>query len=135
MHTSLKHIRGINQELADAFEKHGIATSEAFLAAARTPSNRRELAAKTQVDTRMILELANRCDLTRLKGVGGVYSDLLEETGVDTVRELAGRLGENLHKKILEVNEAKRLTLSPPTLDAVKNWIAQAKEMPAGIEY
>jgi predicted flap endonuclease-1-like 5' DNA nuclease len=135
MHTSLKQIKGINQALADAFKKHGIASSEDFLAAARTPSSRKELSAKTQVDGKMILELANRCDLTRLKGVSGVYSDLLEETGVDTVRELAGRIAENLHKKMLETNEAKRLTQRPPALGAVKSWIAQAKGMAAGIEY
>lgn len=35
-----------------------------------------------------MLELANRADLARIKGIAGVYSDLLEEAGVDTIKEL-----------------------------------------------
>ena len=35
------------------------------------------------------------------------YSDLLEESGVDTIVELAKRIPDNLHAKMHEVNEKK----------------------------
>jgi len=37
----------------------------------------------------------------------GVYSDLLEEAGMDTVKELATRRPDNLHAKIDETNDQK----------------------------
>jgi predicted flap endonuclease-1-like 5' DNA nuclease len=131
----LKQIKGISDDLAEAFRKQGISSSMDFLDAARTAAHRKELSARTHVDTRMILEIANRCDLTRIRGVAGIYSDLLEEAGIDTVKELAGRVAENLHKKIREVNEAKRLTRRPPHLGAIQDWIAQARQLDTGLEY
>lgn len=77
----------------------------------------------------------NLADLFRIKGVGEEYSDLLEEAGVDTVVELATRNVDNLHAKILEINEKKELVRRPPTLDEVKQWIEQAKNLPRKVEY
>ena len=77
----------------------------------------------------------NLADLFRIKGVGEEYSDLLEEAGVDTVVELSKRVAENLHAKMLEVNETKKLVRRPPTLNEVKKWIEQAKELPRKVEY
>lgn len=135
MNLPLKRIKGITDELAAAFKNQGIVSAADFLASTRTPTERKNLAAQTHVDARMILEITNRCDLTRLRGVAGVYSDLLEEAGVDTVRELAGRVAENLYKKIREVNEAKRLTQRPPSLPFIQNWINQAKTLETAVEY
>jgi predicted flap endonuclease-1-like 5' DNA nuclease len=81
------------------------------------------------------LELANRADLARVKGVSGVYSDLLESAGVDTVKELATRRPDNLHAKLLEINEKEKLTERVPTAAAVESWIGQAKELPKILKY
>ena len=64
-----------------------------------------------------------------------IVTDLLEEAGVDTVAELSRRNAENLHAKILEVNEAKQLVRRPPALSMVQNWIEQAKGLPRKVEY
>jgi len=74
-------------------------------------------------------------DLYRIKGVGSEYADLLEAVGVDTVVELAGRRADNLLKKMEEVNAEKRLARLLPSLKMVEGWIAQAKELPRGVEY
>ena len=63
------------------------------------------------------------------------YSDLLEEAGVDTVVELAQRNPENLHTKMLQVNEEKNLVRRTPYLSNVKSWIEQAKTLPRMVEY
>jgi hypothetical protein len=44
----------------------------------------------------------------RIKGVGQDYSDLLEETGVDTIVEISKRIPDNLNSKLLEVNKKKK---------------------------
>jgi predicted flap endonuclease-1-like 5' DNA nuclease len=71
----------------------------------------------------------------RVKGVGEEYSDLLEEAGVDTVKELRNRNPENLHKAMLETNDKKKLVRRPPSLSEVKSWVSQAKELPPVVTY
>ena len=59
----------------------------------------------------------------------------MESSGVDTVPELAQRNAENLHAKMVEVNEAKALVRQLPALSAVGDWVSQAKKLPRAIEY
>jgi predicted flap endonuclease-1-like 5' DNA nuclease len=89
-----------------------------LLAAVAQPKERQELADKLGLDVRKLLELGNRADLGRIRGIGVVYSDLLEFAGVDTVAELATRKPENLFKKIMEV-AAEHTVKRPPTAEDV----------------
>lgn len=116
-------------------DKAGITTTEALLEATATPKKREELAAKTGISEKLILEWANLADLFRIKGVGEEYSDLLEEAGVDTVVELAQRNPENLFATLKEVNDRKRLVRRLPTLEQVKDWVQQAKKLPRVLTY
>lgn len=131
----IRKIKGMTSETAAKFEKHGISNADEFLKATRTPKEREELAKKLNVDHKAVLEFANRADLARVKGIGGVFSNLLEEAGVDTVKELSHRVPENLHAKIAEVNSDKKLAGRTPTQDAVAKWVAEAKTLPAALDY
>lgn len=135
MTTPLKDLRGASTSLVEALAAEGVTDNEAFVQAAAAPGQRKALAARCESDAATILELANRADLARIKGVSGVYSDLLENAGVDTVKELATRNPENLHQKLLETNEAMQLTQRPPTAAQVEAWIAQAKDLPKLLTY
>jgi predicted flap endonuclease-1-like 5' DNA nuclease len=77
----------------------------------------------------------NHVDLFRIDGVGEEYADLLEESGVDTVPELAQRKPANLHKKMVEVNEEKKLVRKLPAASQVEGWVAQAKKLPRVVKY
>jgi len=105
------------------------------VAAGADPAGRKELAALCGCDVKIILDLCNRADLARIKGISGVYSDLLEAAGVDTVKELATRRPDNLHVKLKETNDRKKLTQRPPTLDQVEDWVDQAKALPKMLRY
>ncbi len=131
----IEEIEGIGSAYAKKLVEAGIKTTDDLLAAGATPKGREELAAKTGISSKLILEWVNLADLFRIKGIGEEYSDLLEEAGVDTVAELAKRDPENLHAKILEVNEKKKLVRRPPTLKQVKDWVEQAKKLPRKVEY
>jgi len=135
MATPVKDLKGVNDAMAAALKAHGIADSEKLVEAAATPAQRKELAAACDCDVKALLEIVNRADLSRVKGVSGVYSDLLEEAGVDTVKELAARRADNLHAKIGETNDAQQLTARPPTVAQVEDWVAQAKELPKMLTY
>jgi len=116
-------------------EKAGISTTEALLQASATPKQRKELAARTRISPKLILEWANLADLFRIVGVGEEYSDLLEEAGVDTVVELAGRNPENLYAALSEVNDRTKLVRHLPGLKQVKDWVVQAKKLPRVLKY
>ncbi len=128
-------IEGIGPVYAKKLAEAGIKTSENLLNSGATEKMRDDLAEKTGIGAKLILEWVNLADLCRIKGVGQEYSDLLEETGVDTIVELAKRVPENLHAKILEVNGVKKLVRRPPPLSSVKNWIEQAKKLKRIVEY
>ncbi len=73
----------------------------------------------------------------RVRGVGKEYSDLLEASGVDTVKELRNRKPANLHAKMHEVNSAKkkRLVRRPPSLSEVERWVVHAKELKPAVSH
>jgi len=131
----VEDVEGIGPTYAKKLSEAGIKTTDDLLEAGATPKGRKTLTEKTGISEKLILEWVNLADLFRIKGVGEEYSDLLEEAGVDTVAELSKRVAENLHAKMLEVNEKKKLVRRPPTLDAVKQWVEEAKKLPRKVEY
>jgi predicted flap endonuclease-1-like 5' DNA nuclease len=128
-------IEGIGPKFGATLATAGLKTTDALLKTAGSAKGRKALAASTKIDEKKILEWVNRADLFRVKGVGGQYSDLLEASGVDTVKELATRKPENLHAKMLEVNTAKKLVRRPPTAAAVAAWVTYAKTLAPAVTY
>ena len=128
-------IEGIGPVYAKKLNEININTTTDLLEGGATPAKRKELAQKTGISDKLILRWINMADLFRIKGVGEEYSDLLEAAGVDTVVELAKRVPENLHVKMLEVNAEKNLVRRPPALSDVKQWVQEAKTLPRKIEY
>ncbi len=135
MSLTLGEIKGINESMINLLKAQGLVDSDTLLEATRTPGGRKELADTIGVDKGTILELANRADLARIKGIGRVYSDLMEEAGVDTVKELAKRVAVNLHAKLVEINSVRQLTQRPPSAEQVAGFIEQAKSLPPMLEY
>lgn len=131
----IQEIEGIGPTYKKKLKEEGIGTTKDLLEAGSTRQGRRELAEKTGISEKLILEWVNLADLFRIKGVGEEYSDLLEEAGVDTVVELSRRNPENLHAKIVEINDEKKLVRRTPTRNQVKEWIEQAKTMPRKVEH
>ncbi len=130
----ISELYGVTEEIAEKLKTEGMDDSEKLLAAVAQPADRKALAAKLNLNERSLLELGNRADLARIKGIGAVYSDLLEFAGVDTVAELAQRNPDNLYLKLMDVGKehsAKRL----PTQTEVCDWVDQAKALGRGIFY
>ncbi len=133
--TPVGKIRGMSAELAVKLKERKILNAEQLLMAGCEPEARRELARQLGVEPKDLLELLNRADLDRVEGIGAAYSDLLENAGVDTVKELAKRVPANLHAKLLEINGKMKLTNHPPTLEKVQFWVEAAKALPHLLEY
>lgn len=128
-------IEGIGEVYANKLAEVGLTTTGQLLKAGATPKGRADLVESTGIAKERILDWVNRADLFRIKGVGEEYSDLLELAGVDTVPELAQRNADNLHAKLAEVNAEKKAVRVLPSLNKVKDWVAQAKELPRAVSY
>ena len=128
MRVRVNEIHGIQSQTAAKLKSMGIVHSDHLLAAAGQPKERQMLATKLGVDARYLLELTNRADLSRIKGVGKVYADVLETAGVDSVIELATRRAENLYIKVAEISVHQGIRRIPK-IDEVRDWIEQAKQL------
>ncbi len=135
MPLAIEKLKGMTQEVHVKLNAIGIKSADDLFNAAVTPAGRQDLADCAGVPVEAILELANRADLARIKGIAGVYGDLLEEAGVDTVKELKARVPENLHAKLLEINGLKNLTPKPPALKMVKAWVQLARRRRKFLQY
>lgn len=135
MSLTLGELRGITDAVLNALKAQGIGDSDSLLEATKTPQDRKALTSATGVDGKIILELANRADLARIKGIGRVYSDLMEEAGVDTVKELAQRSADNLHAKLIQINSVRQFTQRPPSVEQIGDFVEQAKNLPRMLEY
>lgn len=135
MSLPIAKVRGVNAELAASMKSLGFKTSDDLLASGRTPAGRKDLAAKLGVDGKELLVAINHADLSRVSGIGEVFSNLLEEAGVDTVAELAGRRPDNLLAKMVEINNAAKVAKRLPVIAQVEDWVNQAKGLGRGIEY
>lgn len=125
----IKSLKGITEALTGKLKAQGIDNTDQLVAAALDYSAREKLAGTLGIATAQLTELVNRADLARISGIAGVYADLLENAGVDSVKELSHRVPANLHAKLEEVNTKHKLTARPPTLSAVEGWVAEAKKL------
>jgi predicted flap endonuclease-1-like 5' DNA nuclease len=135
MNMGLADIEGIGPVFARKLAKAGIRGTGGLLTKGATPKGRKELAAKSGIGGKLILEWVNLADLYRIKGVGSEYSDLLEEAGVDTVVELAKRDAKKLYEKMLAINAKKNLVNQMPGRKQVTKWVGQAKRLPRIVKY
>lgn len=131
----IEEIEGVGSVYAEKLAAVGVNTTEELLDRAESKKGRAALAEETGLPEKLILKWANHADLFRIKGVAGQFAELLEAAGVDTVKELRHRVAANLHPKLIEVNEAKRLCHRVPSETELERMIAQAKELDPRMTY
>lgn len=123
----IEEIEGIGPKYAEKLSPAQIETTDDLLERCSSAEGRKEIAEKTGVSEAMLLKWANMADLMRISGIAGEYAELLEASGVDTIKELRNRKAENLTAKMNEVNESKKLTRKVPVQSVVAEWIEQSK--------
>lgn len=131
----VEDVEGIGPAYGEKLRAAGIEDTDALLEAGKTPKGRAEIEEKTGIAHGHVLKWVNMVDLYRIKGVGSEFSELLEASGVDTVKELKHRVPANLVAKMAEVNEEKKLTRALPSESMVTDWIEHAKTLPGVVEY
>ena len=132
---NIEEIEGIGPAFAEKLGTAKITTTEELLEKCGSAKGRKETAEATGVGESQLLKWANMADMMRISGVGSEYSELLEASGVDTVKELATRNAENLAAKMKEVNDEKKLSRATPSASVVEKWVAQAKTLDPKISH
>ena len=130
MNDPMSDLKGLQPEVKTKLESEGIRNTTQFLEHTRT-QQRTDLAHKVGTTPVAIKELANRADLMRLHGVGGDFSNMLEEVGVNSCRELQHRVPEKLYKTLEAIHTDKKIGHRVPTLVQTTEWITEAKTLAA----
>ena len=125
----IDEIEGIGPAYKEKLSAAGIGTTDDLLDQCASPKGRKDVAEKTGVSEKHLLGWTNMADLMRVNGVGRQFAELLEASGVDTLKELRTRNAENLAAKMAEVQDEKGLTKVAPTAGVIQNWIDAAKDM------
>jgi predicted flap endonuclease-1-like 5' DNA nuclease len=135
MSIKISDIEGIGPSISEKLLAAKIKTVEDLLKYGSTPKGRSHIAETAGLDEKRVLKWVNMADLYRIKGIGSEYSELLEASGVDTVKELRNRRPDNLYQKMVEVNNTKKLVRKVPTESQVRDFVEQAKSLPPIVTY
>lgn len=131
----MTEIEGIGPTYSEKLAAIDIKTIDQYLLSAADRKGRKEIAERTGISSKLVLEWANRADLMRVSGIGEEFSDLLAQTGVDTVNELKYRNPEHLYNSLIEVNEQNNLVRRVPSQDEVTAWVEAAQHLPVMLTY
>ena len=134
MSLHISKLRGITSEVRHKLKRQGITYTDQLVEAAGRASERRELAARSGIETPTLGRLVCRADLTRIKGIGAIFADMLELLGVDRTARLAQQEPGELHQALSRLNATQRLARRAPTPEEVQDWIAQARTLPRLIQ-
>lgn len=133
--TAIDAVGGIGLSHARRFRRSGIRTTEALLRRAATQAGRCDLAERISVSEQELLELALRIDLMRIKGLGTRYVDLLNAAGVLTAEELRTRDPDTLFAMMVQINGKRRMVRRLPSLERVREWVAEAQTFQPSVEH
>jgi len=125
---SIKDIEAISKKYATLLIKEGYSQIEDLLNL--TKSQMTKLAKKTGIPVNMIDTFQEYADLMRIDGVGDEIAHVLNQIGIDSVKEFAQRNAKNTLEKMKEFKD--ELAGRMPTLNDIKDWIEQATSLGSG---
>ncbi len=91
-----------------------------------TSEGRAEIARLTGLSDKLVAKWVRRADLTRIVGVDEDLGELIESAGVRSAGELAAQEADSLYGRIETMNAERHIVRRLPSIDAVREWIAQA---------
>jgi hypothetical protein len=119
----------IDRFYAAKLKAAGIRSTGKLLERAGSPAARRRLADATGIPLRSILRWAHLADLMRVHGIAADYANLLEEVGVDTLKELRRRTAARLVERMERANAARPIVELLPSERRVARWIEEANAL------
>lgn len=118
----------------EKLKKAAVTTTEELFDKGAKSKDRKALAKASGIKPPALLEMVQRADLLRIKGVGSEMVLLLEAAGVKNATQLGKRDAAGLTTAITTANASKKITEKPPTSVQLEDWIDQAKKLPEVLE-
>jgi uncharacterized membrane protein len=126
----LKSVEGIGDVYRQKLLEAGITNVDELLEKGSTLQGRKEIVNQTGISEILIGGWVSAIDLSRVKGVGAQFGELLQAAGVTTVGDLAQQDAAGLHDQLVAVNQSKNLAREVPGVSQIEKWISEAKELP-----
>lgn len=131
---SLANFPGIEKSMITELNKKNIHNTIQLFEKGDNTQKRKELALEIAVPVNRLEELMKLADLSRIWGVGPIFSRIFFETGTDTVKKVASAEPQTLYDQLAEVNRAKQYTTAKFTVKDVALCIECAINLPHTIE-
>ena len=126
--TPIIEIVGIGKNYVKTMEIAGFLDVESLIGLDR--DGIKKLAEKTKISEKLIDKWAEHADLMRIDGIGPEYAEVINEIGINSVKEFAQRNPNNTLDRIMKLNKEKpNMFRRPPTLTMIKDWIKEAKSI------
>lgn len=132
--TKLIEINSIDHKAASRLGAMGIDSTETLLRLGRSPQDRTQLAKKTLISSRRLLNWVQVADLLRINGIGCDYAELLNQVGIKTVCELAQSEPKMLRTQLDQINRRRRTVRRVPAVSRIEGWIDRASELSTLVE-
>ncbi len=129
MTVNIRNFASMNHAVVDSLWKMGLRTSDDILERTSTADARQKLAVQTEIDADLLLDLARRADLARIKGIGNLYAVLLKHAGINSIQDLASQDVEELYKRVIKLNETSKLARRIPKPANVEQWVEGARKL------
>lgn len=131
----IEDIEGIGGKYGDKLREEGVTNTGHLIDKGATRAGRKNLATSCGISEKLVLTWVNQADLMRVSGIGPQYAELLEDAGVDTLKELRTRKAENLAEKMASTNATRKVSGTVPSAAMIQKWIDSAKGMEPRIKY
>lgn len=127
----LNEVRGITKDQLEILKKEGVETTLKLLDKAYSPTKRKTLVLKTNINEILLYRLVNQCDLMRIDGVTPLNAYLLDLIGISTIKLLEKKTAKDVLDLIAQKKSilyAKQVIILPEE-KLVKRWIEDAKKI------
>ena len=95
----LEKVEGIGDIYANTLRAAGVSTTDALLQQAASPAGRKEIAKKSGISGKLILEWVNHVDLFRITGISEAQRESLKALGaVEVLPKETGKILQNLQR-------------------------------------
>ena len=125
----LANLESVDAEIIEKLDATGIRSSEDLLDRAATAELRGALAARTGIDSELLLRLARMSDRMRISGIAEPITQLFDALGIELAAALAQQDAAVLIKQMRRKNVEILVVRGMPPESTVARWIEDAKKL------
>ena len=127
--TPIESIEGIGAGFGKHLRADGIDTTEKLLDLCASDEGVARVCKCVDLDEDTIRNWGTMADLSRIKGLGGQWAELMCAAGVTSVQNLAAQEIEPLRARMREINEKEHRVAELPGEKRVTKFLAEARNL------